>query len=224
MTNDGRNEEIAKRLAGVYGLHVSEDVIASALAGRPKLPILLSRASFRANIDVRTNQRTRIRSDRRKFLRAMFGLAVVSASAVILMSIVSTPTVSNPQTETTSVPSISSNPTNVASNPTIQSGQPIANAANLPLGQSLTYNDPALGPIILIHLDNGQFVAYSAICTHAGCQVQFDPSLNDLICPCHGAVYDPYHNAQVLGGPAPYPLQNVPIQYNASTGAIYLAG
>jgi thiosulfate dehydrogenase [quinone] large subunit len=85
-------------------------------------------------------------------------------------------------------------------------------------------NDPAFGPILLIHLDNGQFVAYSSICTHAGCQVQFDPSGKDIICPCHGAVYDPYHGAQVLGGPAPFPLQTIPIRYDAATGNIYLNG
>ena len=88
----------------------------------------------------------------------------------------------------------------------------------------MIYNDPALGPIIVIHLDNGQFVAYSSICTHGGCQVQFDPSGKDIVCPCHGAVYDPYHNAQVIGGPAPYPLPNVPIKYDTATGNIYLNG
>ena len=226
MTEAQENERITKRLARTYGLRLSDDVITSALMGRPKLPILLSRASFRADVDVRTNQRTRVNRERRNFLRAALAMAVISASTLVLSDLGS---VLNPQAQTASVPVNPTNPASIPSNPVSQnsqpagSGQPIANAANIPPGQALTYNDPTLGPIILLHLDNGQFVAYSSICTHAGCLVQFDPTLKDLVCPCHGAVYDPYHNAQVLSGPAPYPLQKIPIQYNASTGNIYLA-
>ena len=227
MTNVQENEQIARRLAKVYALRVSSDVITSALAGRPKLPVLLSRASFRADVDVRTNQRTQLSRTRRNFLRAAFALAVVSASTLVLWNLGAA---SNSQADSASLPTGPANTATVASNSVVQNsqttanGQLIANASNLPPGQSLTYNDPSLGPIILIHLDNGQFVAYSSICTHAGCQVQFDPSMRDLVCPCHGAIYDPYHNAQVLAGPAPYPLQAVPIQYDPSTGNVYLTG
>lgn len=225
MTDTQENEQTATRLAKTYALRIPNDVIASALTSRPKLPILLSRASFRADVDVRTNQRAQMRRDRRNFLRAVLALGVVSASTLVLWNIGSSSQPASPTQLTSSV-----NPAAVVSNPVVQNtqrtgnSQPIANAANIPPDQSLIYNDPSLGPIILIHLDNGQFVAYSAICTHAGCQVQFDPSLKDIVCPCHGAVYDPYHNAQVIGGPAPYPLQNVSIQYNPSTGNIYLTG
>ena len=225
MTDSQEKERAAKRLAETYALRIPNDVIASALTGRPKLPILLSRASFRADVNVRTNQRTQISRDRRNFLRAALALGVVSAATLLLWNLGS-----NSQVSSTSQPTSSVNAATIANNPPIQDSQSavntqaIANASSIPPDGSLIYNDPSLGPIILIHLDNGKFVAYSAICTHAGCQVQFDPSLKDIVCPCHGAVYDPYHNAQVIGGPAPYPLQNVPIQYNPSTGNIYLTG
>lgn len=225
MTDSQEKERAAKRLAETYALRIPNDVIASALTGRPKLPILLSRASFRADVNVRTNQRTQISRDRRNFLRAALALGVVSAATLLLWNLGS-----NSQVSSTSQPTSSVNAAAIANNPPIQDSQSavntqaIANASSIPPDGSLIYNDPSLGPIILIHLDNGKFVAYSAICTHAGCQVQFDPSLKDIVCPCHGAVYDPYHNAQVIGGPAPYPLQNVPVQYNPSTGNIYLTG
>ena len=225
MTDSQEKERAAKRLAETYALRIPNDVIASALTGRPKLPILLSRASFRADVNVRTNQRTKISRDRRNFLRAALALGVVSAATLLLWNLGS-----NSQVSSTSQPTSSVNAATIANNPPIQDSQStvntqaIANASSIPPDGSLIYNDPSLGPIILIHLDNGKFVAYSAICTHAGCQVQFDPSLKDIVCPCHGAVYDPYHNAQVIGGPAPYPLQNVPVQYNPSTGNIYLTG
>ena len=223
MTESQENERIARRLTETYALRIPNEVVASALTGRPKLPILLSRASFRADVDVRTNQRAQIDRDRRNFLRGALALGVISAATLVLWNLGS-----NSQPAPTAQLTSSVSLTAVANNPVVQTSQPatntqlIANASSLPPDQSLIYNDPSLGPIILIHLDNGKFVAYSAICTHAGCQVQFDPSLKDIVCPCHGAVYDPYHNAQVIGGPAPYPLQNVPIQYNPSTGNIYL--
>jgi Rieske Fe-S protein len=228
------HDEITEKLATTYGIRISNDVIASAFTTHPKLPLLLSRSSFRPNANVRT-QRTQIRKERRNFIRGIFGLAVISISTLAYLSLTSGSN-SQPQSTTqvvtpavTPVVSNLSNAVNpslpIASNPPPTSAvQPIANASNIPPNGSTIYNDPSFGPILLIHLDNGQFVAYSSICTHAGCQVQFDPSGKDIICPCHGAMYDPYHGAQVLGGPAPYPLQNIPIRYDAVTGNIYLNG
>ena len=73
---------------------------------------------------------------------------------------------------------------------------------------------------ILIHLPNDQFVAYNAACTHAGCPVNYDPASQHLICPCHGATYDPARQAAVLSGPATVPLTAVSIHIDSATGAI----
>lgn len=209
MTEEGNQpaEELIER----YGLRIPKEIVTSVFMGQPKLPVLLSRASFRPDADVRTEQRTRFQRERRDFLHSMLGFAAVSVSALVLLKIATLPS-SQGQTPT------------YVSQPSTPNGKLLANAANIPLNQSLALNDPTFGPIILIHLDNGQVVAYSAICTHAGCQVQFDPAGRDIACPCHGAVYDPYNNAQVVAGPAPYPLQKIPIKYEASTGNIYLSG
>jgi thiosulfate dehydrogenase [quinone] large subunit len=193
-----------------YGMKIPREVALSVFMGQPKVPVLLSRASFRTDVDIRTEQRTQFRRGRRQFLHGVLGLVGFSVIGLLLLKAASTP---NP---------IEPVPTSYIQNSVTRSGQLLANASNIPENQALTFNDPALGPIVLIHLDNGHFVAYSTICTHAGCQVQFNPSAKDLVCPCHGAVYDPYNNAQVLAGPAPYPLQSIPIQYNPSTGNIYL--
>ncbi len=227
MTNVEEHDGITEKLATTYELQISRDVIASAFTAHPKLPLLLSRSSFRPHADVRRQQRTKIRKDRRNFLRGIFGLAVISISTLLFLNLTSgsnsqppstTPVLSNPSNPANPSLPITSNP------PPNSAAQPIANASNIPPNQSMIYNDPSFGPILLIHLDNGQFVAYSTICTHAGCQVQFNPSGKYIICPCHGAAFDPYHGAQVLGGPAPYPLQNIPIRYDAKTGNIYLNG
>jgi thiosulfate dehydrogenase [quinone] large subunit len=210
MTTE-KTSQVAERLVTKYGMRVSKEVAQSVFMDQPKVPVLLSRASFRSDVDVRTEQRTRFQRERRQALHTMLGLAGVSIIGLLLFKTASTPALSQPI------------PTTYVQSAVTHSAQLLANASNVPPDQALTFNDPALGPIVLIHLDNGKFVAYSTICTHAGCQVQFNPSAKDLECPCHGAVYDPYNNAQVVAGPAPYPLQSIPIQYDQSTGNIYLA-
>ena len=72
---------------------------------------------------------------------------------------------------------------------------------------------------MLIHLSSGRFVAYRAVCTHAGCIVAYDSARAELVCPCHGSVYDPRHGARVVAGPAPRPLSAVPVQVDAQGNA-----
>jgi rieske iron-sulfur protein len=56
-------------------------------------------------------------------------------------------------------------------------------------------------------------VAFSAICTHAGCEVSgWRTSDACFLCPCHGSVYDPSAGARVVAGPAPRPLPALPLR------------
>jgi Rieske Fe-S protein len=54
-------------------------------------------------------------------------------------------------------------------------------------------------------------VAFSAICTHAGFEVSFDPSTTQFVCACHGGTYDA-KTGQVLAGPPRTPLPKIPVQ------------
>jgi thiosulfate dehydrogenase (quinone) large subunit len=97
----------------------------------------------------------------------------------------------------------------------------IAKVSAVPDNSAVSFTLPSNGdPGVLIHLNNGKFVAFDATCTHAGCPVQYDPSSRYLICPCHGAEFDPANNAAVVGGPTNTPLTSVPITANNATGAI----
>ncbi|MEO8956725.1 MAG: TQO small subunit DoxD [Ktedonobacteraceae bacterium] len=104
---------------------------------------------------------------------------------------------------------------------TAGSGTPIAQVNAVQNNSSVNFtiasnNDPG----ILVRLNNGQFVAYDAICTHAGCPVDYDPSSQMLVCPCHGAAFDPSKNAAVVQGPASTPLTSVPVHVDSATGSI----
>ncbi|HZC85079.1 MAG TPA: Rieske 2Fe-2S domain-containing protein, partial [Rubrobacter sp.] len=51
-------------------------------------------------------------------------------------------------------------------------GTAIASESEVAPGSALKFKDSG-NPAFLIHLDNGDFVAYSAICTHQGCTVAY---------------------------------------------------
>ncbi|HEY3070038.1 MAG TPA: TQO small subunit DoxD [Gaiellaceae bacterium] len=83
-------------------------------------------------------------------------------------------------------------------------GVEIAGGGDLAPGQALVYPDPIEGRSdILIRADDGTLTAFSAICTHAGCEVTYQDGL--LLCPCHGGVFNAQTGA-VEGGPPPTPL------------------
>ncbi|MEP7151811.1 MAG: ubiquinol-cytochrome c reductase iron-sulfur subunit [Nitrospira sp.] len=54
----------------------------------------------------------------------------------------------------------------------------------------------------------GGVKVFSPICTHLGCGYRWDDTEKKFLCPCHGSSYD--MNGQVLGGPAPRPLDTLP--------------
>ncbi|HLY76220.1 MAG TPA: Rieske (2Fe-2S) protein [Planctomycetota bacterium] len=59
-------------------------------------------------------------------------------------------------------------------------------------------------PILLIRLAETEFRAFSAVCTHLGCLVQWRHGEKDVFCPCHGGRFT--SEGQVAGGPPPRPL------------------
>ena len=104
------------------------------------------------------------------------------------------------------------------------SSSTIAQASAVQTNSSVSFTIPSNGdPGVLVHLNNGKFVAFDATCTHAGCPVQYDPGSQLLLCPCHGAQFDPSKGAAVVQGPTNTPLTSVPISVNSS-GAISISG
>jgi Rieske Fe-S protein len=93
----------------------------------------------------------------------------------------------------------------------VESGEVIAQESDVPQDSALEFTDEATGQeAVLVHLENGDFAAYSAICTHRGCTVGY--SNGNLACPCHGSVFDPANGGAVVNGPAPQPLPEIPVE------------
>ena len=59
-------------------------------------------------------------------------------------------------------------------------------------------------PGILIHTPQDELKAFSAVCTHLNCTVQYDEDAGIIWCACHNGKYD--LNGQVISGPPPRPL------------------
>jgi ubiquinol-cytochrome c reductase iron-sulfur subunit len=78
----------------------------------------------------------------------------------------------------------------------------------------------------------GGIVAYSKVCTHAGCAValyrspHFEPSRPRpaLVCPCHYSTFDPATGGTVLFGPAGRPLPQLPLAVGRKGELIALGG
>ncbi len=74
------------------------------------------------------------------------------------------------------------------------------------------------------------WVAYSKICTHAGCSVGLfgvdsrpPQQIRELVCPCHQSVFDPANAAKPVGGPATRSLPQLPIGVDGDGYLIALA-
>lgn len=59
-------------------------------------------------------------------------------------------------------------------------------------------------PGIIVRTASGELRAYSALCTHLGCIVQYRPDLAHIWCACHNGHYD--LSGRNIAGPPPTPL------------------
>lgn len=111
-----------------------------------------------------------------------------------------------------------------------EDGKPIK-PAEIPYNGILTvfpegHLDDALSPTLLINIGNlpfeiprqrvgwniGGIVAFSKICTHAGCPASlYNVISHQLVCPCHQSTFDVLLDCKPVFGPAPRSLPQLPI-------------
>jgi thiosulfate dehydrogenase (quinone) large subunit len=99
-------------------------------------------------------------------------------------------------------------------------GTAIGPAKDVPVGGAASFSDPRTGdPSIVIQPTAGKFVAFDAVCPHAGCTVGYDHSAAVLVCPCHGSQFNAATGA-VETGPAATGLTPITIA-EGGNGQLY---
>ncbi|MDP2320521.1 MAG: Rieske 2Fe-2S domain-containing protein [Acidobacteriota bacterium] len=71
-------------------------------------------------------------------------------------------------------------------------------------------------PALLVRTSDGQFKAFSAVCTHLDCTVQFKADTSQIWCPCHNGFYD--LSGAVVSGPPPRPLEGFQVNLRGEPG------
>ncbi len=64
-------------------------------------------------------------------------------------------------------------------------------------------------PGIVVRDPRGELHAFSAVCPHLGCTVQYRPDTSDIWCACHNAVFDV--EGAIVAGPPPRPLERLTV-------------
>lgn len=100
-------------------------------------------------------------------------------------------------------------------------GTAIGPARDVPVGGAASFTDPRTGdPSIVIQATTDKFVAFDAVCPHAGCTVEYDQSATLIVCPCHGSQFNAATGA-VEVGPAATGLAPIGIA-KGSNGQLYV--
>jgi thiosulfate dehydrogenase [quinone] large subunit len=88
-------------------------------------------------------------------------------------------------------------------------GRLIAHTAEVAEGSAVAFSEDDGAPALLVHETSGEFRAFTAVCTHSGCTVEYDGT-SGFVCPCHGGRYDAQTGA-VTAGPPPAPLRRIDV-------------
>jgi Rieske Fe-S protein len=65
-------------------------------------------------------------------------------------------------------------------------------------------------PVLLIHTGDNEWRAFSAVCTHLNCTVQYQEASHQIWCACHNGLYN--LNGQVVSGPPPKALEEYAVR------------
>lgn len=144
-------------------------------------------------------------------VEALMGSLHQSATAYINTQLHNTPSQPAPNTQTHKTPP---QPT-PSPNTQNKKGTVIGNTQQK-ANSSVDFTNPATStPGILVRLIDSTFAAYDKACTHASVLVYYDPATKLLVCPAHGAIFDPAKGGAVVHGPAQLPLPTIGIQVQA---------
>jgi cytochrome b6-f complex iron-sulfur subunit len=105
---------------------------------------------------------------------------------------------------------------------------PVARFLNPPMVAEASVNEVAAGkvqdlkpnsgrivkfgnkPALLVRVNDTEWKAFSAVCTHLNCTVQYQEGRREIWCACHNGTYD--LNGRVASGPPPKPLEELAVK------------
>ena len=97
---------------------------------------------------------------------------------------------------------------------TTQEAQPVSfPLSDLPVGgtKAIAYG----GVPVLVVRTRESLRAFSLICTHLGCTVEWQASKQEFYCPCHDGRFDEF--GEVVAGPPPIPLEQITVRVDGET-------
>jgi Rieske Fe-S protein len=137
--------------------------------------------------------------------RALSGSAAVAVGVPLLAAC-------GDDSSSTATDSSSSSPSDESSSPSEDSGSAggggaaLASTSDVPVGGCFVV---AASTIVLTQPTEGDFKAFTAVCTHQGCLVESSTE-GDIPCPCHGSTFS-LDDGSPQSGPASAALEAVEI-------------
>ena len=110
----------------------------------------------------------------------------------------------------------------------------VGKGTGMPVNQVVNFFYPdASSPCVAIRMGskvpggvgpNGDIVAYSTLCTHMGCPVQYDGGTKTFKCNCHFSIFDPENGGQMVCGQATEDLPRVLLDYDSKSDTVTAVG
>lgn len=110
----------------------------------------------------------------------------------------------------------------------------VAKAKGMAVNKAVTFNYPdANSPCVAVRMGHPvaggvgpqqDIVAYSMLCTHMGCPVQYDEGTRTFKCGCHFSIFDAENAGQMVCGQATEDLPRIKLSYDAATDTVTAVG
>lgn len=110
----------------------------------------------------------------------------------------------------------------------------IGKAGGMPVNQAVSFSYPdASSPCVVLRMGsavpggvgpNKDIVAFSTLCTHMGCPVQYEGGTKTFKCGCHFSIFDAENGGQMVCGQATEDLPKVLLDYDAKSDSVAAVG
>jgi len=110
----------------------------------------------------------------------------------------------------------------------------VGKAQGMAVNKTVMFNYPdASSPCVAVRMGhpvpggvgpNQDIVAYSMLCTHMGCPVQYDEGTRTFKCGCHFSIFDAENAGQMVCGQATENLPRIKLSYDPSSDTVSAIG